>query len=290
MTECAKHYFLAEPHGMCGGVRRALEIVEAHCDNKRFILNEIVHNNFIVDSLKQRGVVTVHSLKEVPEGATVVFSAHGVSRAVEAEAAERRLAVLDATCPLVKTLHRALAGSVAAGEFTILLGHAGHPEVEGTLGQVKPGQVELIQSAEEVGALPDLPPERPVRLLTQTTLDTALVDAVRAALEKRYGAALRADSGVCYATRDRQSAVRALAGKVELLIVIGSARSSNSNRLREVAEDAGCRALLIDRAQELNPGELDGVNAVGVTAGASAPEELLLELTRLLEQYGFCRG
>ncbi len=272
---------------MCGGVRRALELVEQHAHKKLYILNEIVHNNFIVSSLRQKGVATVHNIAEVPCGGTVVFSAHGVSRRVEAEAAARGLNVIDATCPLVKKLHREVADSIANGDVTVLLGHSGHPEVEGTLGQGEPGQVILIESAGDAEHLPECLPGQKVRFLTQTTLDMELVDEVKLAMQKRFGVALTADSGVCYATRDRQSAVREIAGKTELFIVIGSARSSNSSRLREVAASAGCKALLIDRASELDERILDGVCRVGITAGASAPEELLDELASLLEAQGF---
>ncbi len=275
---------------MCGGVRRALELVEKHGSGKLYVLNEIVHNNFIVENLKKRGIVTVHHLNDVPENATVVFSAHGVSRAVEKLAAERCLNVIDATCPLVKKLHKAVAESVNAGEFTVLLGHAGHPEVEGIIGQAEAGLVHLIESAEEVESLPELPEDKKVRFLTQTTLDMEQLDSAFRALKSRYGERLQSDSGVCYATRDRQNAVKELAEKTELIIVIGSPRSSNSNRLREVAESSGCPAILIDRAKDLDLSMLQNISAVGITAGASAPEELMEELTALLKKHGFVPG
>ncbi len=288
MCTKVKHYYIAQPHGMCGGVRRALEIVEANWHEPLYILNEIVHNSFIVDSLGRHGVTTVKSLLDVPTGSTVVFSAHGVSKKVENEAKERGLKIIDATCPLVKKLHKAVAESVESGEFTVLLGHATHPEVVGTMGQLECGRVYIVEDAKGVNKLPET--TQKVRLLTQTTLDTELVEEVGLALKARYGEQLCMDSGVCFATRERQEAVRKIAGKVELMLVIGSAHSSNSNRLREVAEHLGCRALLIERGETLDIQELDGVTSVGISAGASAPDILLQELITLLQKNGFACG
>ena len=225
--------FIARPHGMCAGVRRALDTVEAVLKSAPapvYVLHEIVHNNFIVNRLKERGVIFAETLAEVPEGAVLLFSAHGVSAAVEEEARRRSLRTVDATCPLVKSLQSAASKSFRPGEVLILIGHRGHPEVEGVLGRVPAGgTVHVISGAAEVPGLPELPAGTPVRALSQTTLNLEAVDEVLAALRNRWPQ-LESGPGVCYATTNRQKAVRQLAARCRTLLIIGSPRSSNSNR------------------------------------------------------------
>jgi len=282
-----KRYLVAEPHGMCGGVRRALEKLE-ELGGGIFVLNEIVHNNFIVSGLRARGVRFVKSLEEIPPGSTVVFSAHGVSLAVEEEAARRQLRVIDASCPLVKAVHRAAAQAVAAGALPILIGHARHPEVEGILGQAAPGVIKLVERAADLADLPEVPPERPVRLFSQTTLDGEFVAGLGALLKQKYPQ-LEDCGGICFATRDRQKAVRELAQQVELMIVLGSPGSSNTNRLGEVAA-AFTPVLRLDNPEELDPARLAGLERIGVTAGASVPDILTEKLCSILAENGFQNG
>lgn len=280
--------FIARPHGMCAGVRRALDTVEAVLKSAPapiYVLHEIVHNNFIVNRLKERGVIFAETLAEVPEGAVLLFSAHGVSAAVEEEARRRSLRTVDATCPLVKSLQSAASKSFRPGEVLILIGHRGHPEVEGVLGRVPAGgTVHVISGAAEVPGLPELPAGTPVRALSQTTLNLEAVDEVLAALRNRWPQ-LESGPGVCYATTNRQKAVRQLAARCRTILIIGSPRSSNSNRLREIAEQAGARAFLIDGPQELPP--LDPSQDIGVSAGASAPEELVEATVERLRRLGY---
>lgn len=287
-SSTSKEIYLAEARGMCAGVRRALDCVEkvlAETPGGIYVLNEIVHNTFIVEKLKRRGVVFVRNVAEVPANATLIFSAHGVSRAVEAEAAARSLNVVDATCPLVKKIHRRAAAGAGANAAIILVGHRGHPEVTGTLGRAD-GEIHLIETEDDLAGLPAFPPSRPVWLLTQTTLDPGLVDRLRARLLTKIPQ-LADGGGICYATRERQQAVRAIARHSQLVVIIGSPGSSNSNRLRETAAAAGARAVLIDRAAELPDELLAGVSRVGVSAGASAPDALLDELLTHLRARGF---
>ncbi len=272
---------------MCAGVRRALDVLEGVA-GEVYVLHEIVHNNFIVGRLRERGVRFVESPDEVPEGATLVFSAHGVSRAVEAQARARRLRVVDATCPLVKRVQASAAAGVAAGELVLLAGHGGHPEVEGILGQAEPGAIRLLERVADVAALPAAD-GRPLRLVAQTTLEPEFVEMLRRAVAVRYGAEPEKGAGVCYATADRQNAVRLVAARSELVLIIGSPRSSNSNRLREVAAAVNGNALLLDHPDELDPEQLNRVRTVGVSAGASAPDELIALLLRRLYDAGFTR-
>jgi 4-hydroxy-3-methylbut-2-enyl diphosphate reductase len=279
---------LAQPRGFCAGVVRAVDIVERALETYGrpvYVRHEIVHNRRVVESLEAKGAHFVKELDEVPAGAVTVFSAHGVSRAVEDAAAERRLPVLDATCPLVSKVHHEGRRYRAMGRTVILIGHAGHPEVEGTLGQI-PGEVHLVASAEAVDRLP-IPPDRPVAYVTQTTLSVDDTRATIEALRRRFTDILGPDTrDICYATQNRQSAVRELAGQVDLLLVVGAANSSNSNRLREIGTEQGVPCYMIPDATALQPDWLRGAATVGITAGASAPEALVQEVVAAIARLG----
>ncbi|MCX7962410.1 MAG: 4-hydroxy-3-methylbut-2-enyl diphosphate reductase [Burkholderiales bacterium] len=279
---------LASPRGFCAGVERAIEIVEralALCGRPIYVRHEIVHNRTVVERLRAQGAVFVEELDEVPPGATVVFSAHGVSKAVRAEAERRGLRVFDATCPLVTKVHVEVAKMLAAGYEVVMIGHRGHPEAEGTVGQADAG-ITLIETAEEVERLR---PRDPARLayVTQTTLSVDDAARIVAALKARFPdirGPKRDD--ICYATQNRQDAVKTMAPRCDVVIVVGSPNSSNSNRLREVAEQAGARAYLVESAADLRPEWLAGARCVGVTAGASAPEVLVEALLGRLKALG----
>jgi 4-hydroxy-3-methylbut-2-enyl diphosphate reductase len=279
---------LAQPRGFCAGVDRAIEIVERALEVHGapiYVRHEIVHNKTVVDDLRAKGAVFVRSLDEVPSGATVVFSAHGVARSVEAEAEARALRVFDATCPLVTKVHVEVVKMRAEGREIVMIGHAGHPEVEGTMGQVEDG-ILLVETVDDVGRLEVRDPAR-VAYVTQTTL--SLDDAARVieALKTRFPLiAEPKKADICYATQNRQDAVRFMAPQVDVVLVIGSQTSSNSNRLREVAERFGVPAYLVDRAEQLDPAWVAGAARVGVTAGASAPERLVEELIAHLRALG----
>jgi 4-hydroxy-3-methylbut-2-enyl diphosphate reductase len=281
------HVLIAAPRGFCAGVDRAIEIVEraiARYGAPVYVRHEIVHNRTVVDALKAQGAVFVEELDAVPDGATVVFSAHGVPKSVPADAMTRGLDWLDATCPLVSKVHRQAERQVEAGRHIVFIGHRGHPEVIGTMGQVPPGAMTLVETVEDVAAL-DCTAARPLAYLTQTTLSVDDTATIVAALTARFPAIVgpRADD-ICYATSNRQDAVKAIAGQCDLVLVIGAPNSSNSLRLVEVAERGGTRSRLIERAGEIVPEWLDGLATIGVTAGASAPEALVREVvTRLGE-------
>lgn len=279
---------LAQPRGFCAGVVRAVDIVERALEKYGrpvYVRHEIVHNRRVVESLEAKGARFVKELDEVPSGAVTVFSAHGVSRAVEADAAGRRLPVLDATCPLVSKVHNEGRRYLAMGRTVILIGHAGHPEVEGTLGQI-PGEVHLVASAEAVDRLP-IPPDRPVAYVTQTTLSVDDTRATIEALRRRFSDIQGPDTrDICYATQNRQSAVRELAGQVDVLLVVGAANSSNSNRLREIGTEQGVPCYMIADATALQPDWLRGAETVGITAGASAPEALVQEVIAAIARLG----
>jgi len=272
---------LASPRGFCAGVDRAVRIVEEALHRfgaPVFVRHEIVHNRTVVEELQARGAVFVDDLAEVPAAAPVVFSAHGVPKSVPAEAERRRLMYLDATCPLVSKVHREAERHFANGCHVLLIGHAGHPEVEGTLGQLPAGSISLVQSVAEAARI--APPPGRLAFVTQTTLgvdDTAEIVAV---LRSRFpGLEGPKREDICYATTNRQTAVKAIAAGTDLFVVFGAANSSNSQRLREVAERAGARrALLIASEAALDWAELDGVTTLGVSAGASAPESLVQAL------------
>jgi len=272
---------LANPRGFCAGVERAIEIVERALEAfgaPIYVRHEVVHNRFVIDRLRALGAVFVEELAAVPAGATVIFSAHGVSRAVVDEARQRGLQIFDATCPLVTKVHVEVAALARKGFDVVLIGHAGHPEVEGTLGRFDPrhgGSIHLVETPEDVARL-SVRDARQVAYVTQTTLSVDDTDRVVTALRARFPdmAAPRRDD-ICYATQNRQDAVRELAGEVDLVLVVGSVTSSNSNRLRELAEQCGRPAYLIDGPEDIQPAWLAGVARVGVTAGASAPDSLV---------------
>ncbi len=268
---------LAQPRGFCAGVIRAIQIVDGALERAGapvYVRHEIVHNRHVVDGLRAKGAVFVEDLSEVPAGAVTIFSAHGVSRAVELDARARGLPVIDATCPLVSKVHAQGRRYVASGRALILVGHAGHPEVEGTLGQID-GPVHLVGSADEVAGLP-LGPDAPVAYITQTTLSVDDTRAIIAALEARFSDITGPDvSDICYATQNRQSAVRALCERADVLLVVGSPNSSNSNRLREIGEEMGRPSYLVADGAAIDRRWLDGAAAIGITAGASAPESLV---------------
>ena len=284
---------LANPRGFCAGVDRAIEIVNRALETLGapiYVRHEVVHNKFVVDDLKQRGAIFVEELHEVPDGNTVIFSAHGVSQAVRAEAARRDLKVFDATCPLVTKVHLEVSRQCRAGRDMILIGHEGHPEVEGTMGQWQresgSGQIYLVEDLEDVAALTVQQPEH-VSFTTQTTLsvdDTrAVIDALKAKFPAIQGPK---NDDICYATQNRQDAVRQLAAKCDLVLVVGSVNSSNSNRLRELAERQGVEAHLIDGADEIDPAWIAGRNHIGITAGASAPDVLVRGVITRLRELG----
>ncbi|WP_295362179.1 4-hydroxy-3-methylbut-2-enyl diphosphate reductase [Arenimonas sp.] len=284
---------LANPRGFCAGVDRAIEIVKRAIEllgAPIYVRHEVVHNRFVVDDLKHRGAVFVEELDEVPDGATVIFSAHGVSKAVRAEAERRGLKIFDATCPLVTKVHLEVSRHCRAGRDVILIGHEGHPEVEGTMGQWQreagTGRIYLVEDVADVQALVVDQPEN-LAYTTQTTLSVDDTKAVIEAMRAKFPAILgpRHDD-ICYATQNRQDAVRILAGKCEVVLVVGSVNSSNSNRLRELAEKQGARAYLIDGAECIDPAWVAGASRVGLTAGASAPEVLVQGVVDRLRELG----
>ncbi len=284
-----REIIIAAPHGVCAGVRRALEAVESvlhRCGIPVYVLHEIVHNDFIVNNLRSRGVHFAETLDEVPEGAVLLFSAHGVSAAVEQEARNRKLRIVDATCPLVKRLQVAAAQRSGPGDLLILIGHRGHPEVEGVLGRTGPGMLHVVENEADIAALPDDSGARRISRLAQTTFNCETVETITEALRRRYPA-LECGPGICYATTNRQNAVRELASHCGMMLIIGSQRSSNSNRLREIAASCGCRAFLIDGPEALPPEVFSWWGAIGVSAGASAPEELVERTVTRLEELGF---
>lgn len=282
---------LAQPRGFCAGVDRAIDIVEralAQFGAPIYVRHEIVHNRHVVASLQERGAVFVEDLRVVPGGSTVVFSAHGVSRAVRQEAAQLGLHVFDATCPLVTKVHVEVSKLRREGFELLMIGHAGHPEVEGTMGQSDTG-FHLVESIDDVERLSVVDPER-LAYVTQTTLSVDDCAEIVAALRRRFPRiAEPKKQDICYATQNRQDAVKFMAPKCDLVLVVGSANSSNSNRLREVAEKMGCEAKLVENLQAVDPQWVKGRRRVGVTAGASAPESLVQELVHGLGQLGASR-
>ncbi|MFN3545068.1 MAG: 4-hydroxy-3-methylbut-2-enyl diphosphate reductase [Thiobacillus sp.] len=279
---------LANPRGFCAGVDRAIAIVERALEKfgaPIYVRHEVVHNTYVVNDLKAKGAIFVEELSEVPAGATVIFSAHGVSQAVRAEAEARGLKVFDATCPLVTKVHVEVAKMREKGLEIVMIGHKGHPEVEGTLGQSQGGMY-LVETPEDVATLQVADPDK-LAYVTQTTLsvdDAArVVDALRARFPNIVGPK---KDDICYATQNRQDAVKLLARQCDLVIVVGSPNSSNSNRLREVAEKLGVPAYLVDAASEIRPEWLDGKTRIGITAGASAPEVLVRAVMERLHQLG----
>ena len=279
---------IAAPRGFCAGVDRAIEIVERALEKfgaPVYVRHEIVHNRYVVDSLKAKGAIFVEELDEVPDDAPVVFSAHGVPKSVPAEAERRELLYVDATCPLVSKVHRQAERQIEKGQHILFIGHAGHPEVIGTMGQVPEGQITLVETVEDVATLP-FTPEDDLSFLSQTTLSVDDTAQIIAALKARFPniVAPKAED-ICYATSNRQAAVKAIAPDSDLVLVIGAPNSSNSLRLVEVAERLGTPARLIQRAAEIDPAWLEGVGTIGLTAGASAPEELVREVIDRLSQW-----
>ncbi len=279
---------LAQPRGFCAGVERAIEIVEralALYGPPVYVRHEIVHNQRVVETLRTKGARFVKEVDQIPEGAVTVFSAHGVAEAVEHRAAARGLRTIDATCPLVSKVHHEGRRYAAKGYDVVLIGHHGHPEVIGTMGQI-PGVVHLVAGVADVGALKPTDPKK-LAFVTQTTLSVDDTRDIIAALRERFSAIVGPDTrDICYATQNRQTAVRAFAGSVDAILIVGARNSSNSNRLREIGEAAGVPAYLVEDADALDPTWLEGASAVGISAGASAPEELVQELlTRLGSLY-----
>ncbi|MDG4563390.1 MAG: 4-hydroxy-3-methylbut-2-enyl diphosphate reductase [Candidatus Competibacter sp.] len=286
------HIHLANPRGFCAGVDRAIGIVDRALElfgAPIYVRHEVVHNRFVVDDLRRRGAVFVDELDEVPEDATVIFSAHGVSQTVREEAARRGLKVFDATCPLVTKVHMEVARHGNAGREVVLIGHAGHPEVEGTMGQydeAQGGRMYLVETVEDARTLSVSNPAE-LAYVTQTTLSVDDTARIVATLRERFPAIQgpRKDD-ICYATQNRQDAVKELSGHCELMLVVGSRSSSNSNRLRELAEKQGTPAYLIDGPEDIDPAWLAGKAAIGVTAGASAPEVLARQVIARLRDLG----
>ena len=279
---------LAQPRGFCAGVVRAIDIVEKAIEKfgaPVYVRHEIVHNRHVVENLKAKGAIFVEEISEIPDGVHTVFSAHGVAKTVFADAKARGLPVLDATCPLVSKVHAQARRYVSKGRSLILIGHAGHPEVEGTMGQVD-APVYLVSTEADVAAL-ELASDEPISYVTQTTLsvdDTrAVIDALRARFTNIVGPDI---SDICYATQHRQTAVRDLCKVADIILVVGSTKSSNSNRLCEIGREEGLPSYLIADSDDLDPKWLEGVNAIGLTAGASAPEELIQEVIEALRRLG----
>ena len=282
------HVLLARPRGFCAGVNRAISIVNRALERYAppvYVLHEIVHNTHVLDALRGRGAIFVEELEEIPAGAVTIFSAHGVSQAIAEQATALGLRTIDATCPLVSKVHRRMIGLHRKGYDVIVIGHKGHPEVEGTCGQAE-GPVHLVSKPSEIASLQATNPDR-IGYVTQTTLsvdDTAeMVEAIR----RRFPAVAAPErTDICYATTNRQLAVRRLADRVDLVLIVGSKNSSNSNRLREVAELRQTPAHLIDDAGEMDPGWFVGVERVGISAGASAPEHLVVQVVDWLRRHG----
>jgi 4-hydroxy-3-methylbut-2-enyl diphosphate reductase len=285
----SKKILLAKPRGFCAGVDRAIDVVEMAlevCGGPVYVRKEIVHNRHVIESLQAKGAAFVEEIDEVPAGAVVIFSAHGVSPEVRRKAAARRLQVIDATCPLVTKVHLEAIRFAREGLAIILVGHKGHEEVEGTTGEV-PGRIQVVGSLDEAERVQVPDPDR-VAVITQTTLGVDDANQIIHVLRRRFPKLLTpASDDICYATQNRQTAVKVLAKEADVVIVLGSDNSSNSKRLREVAEGAAARGYLVDDALEVDPAWLEGARCVGVTAGASAPEHLVQEVVAYLRARGF---
>ncbi len=283
-----KEILLAQPRGFCAGVDRAIEIVEralAQFGAPVYVRHEIVHNAYVVADLRNKGAIFIEELDDVPAGSHLVFSAHGVSRAVKAEAEQRGLKVFDATCPLVTKVHVEVAKMREEGREIVMIGHQGHPEVEGTMGQSE-GGMHLVETIADVESLQVASPDQ-LAFVSQTTLSVDDTADIIAALKRRFpGIAEPKKGDICYATTNRQQAVKFMAPQVQLVIVVGSPNSSNSNRLREVAANLGAQAYMVDKAEQIDPAWLTGVSRIGVTAGASAPEILVQQVIDRLKALG----
>lgn len=283
-----KEVLLAQPRGFCAGVDRAIEIVERALKEfgaPIYVRHEIVHNAYVVDDLRRKGAIFIEELEDVPAGNTVIFSAHGVSKAVQAEADARGLRVFDATCPLVTKVHVEVAKMRREGREIIMIGHHGHPEVEGTMGQVNEGMY-LVETVDDVDALQVRNPDM-LAFVSQTTLSVDDTADIIAALKKKFPLIAEPKKGdICYATTNRQEAVKFMAPQVDVVVVVGSPNSSNSNRLREVAEKKGTAAYMVDNASQVDPSWIEGKSRIGVTAGASAPEVLVQAVIDRLKELG----
>jgi 4-hydroxy-3-methylbut-2-enyl diphosphate reductase len=278
---------LAKPRGFCAGVERAILMVEKSI--KKFgepvyVRHEIVHNKFVVDSLRKIGAIFVEELSEVPMGAVVVFSAHGAPKNIYEEAKKMRLKIIDATCPIVKAVHKSVVKYASTDCFIVLIGHKGHAEIDGTMGQLEPGRIHLISSVEDTENLPSS--KKVVAYLTQTTLSSEDTADIIFALKEKYPHIQGAKTGnVCYATTNRQNAIRSICEKIELLLIVGSKNSSNSNRLCELGKKNGVNSILVDSIEDLKSEMFEGLNAVGISSGASAPEYLVLEIIKWLREH-----
>lgn len=283
-----KEILLAQPRGFCAGVDRAIEIVERALQEfgaPIYVRHEIVHNAYVVEDLRRKGAIFIEELEAVPPGNTVIFSAHGVSKAVQTEAEQRGLRVFDATCPLVTKVHVEVAKMRREGREIIMIGHQGHPEVEGTMGQADDG-MHLVETVDDVNKLQVKDPET-LAYVSQTTLSVDDTADIIAALKRKFPNIAEPKKGdICYATTNRQEAVKFLAPQVDVVVVVGSPNSSNSNRLREVAEKKGAVAYMVDNASQINPAWLEGKTRIGVTAGASAPEVLVQAVIDRLKELG----
>ena len=293
MQQTDKTLTLASPRGFCAGVDRAIEIVERALElfeHPIYVRHEVVHNRFVVNSLKQKGAVFVEELDEVPDNSIVIFSAHGVSKQVEEQAKQRNLTVYDATCPLVTKVHMEVKRFSEKNYDVILIGHAGHPEVEGTLGRFEPGSkghIYLVESVSDAETL-EVNNENKLSIVTQTTLSVDDTQAIIDTLKQRFPSLkLPKKEDICYATQNRQDAVKQIARHCDAVFVVGSPNSSNSNRLKEIAEHLGCTAWLIDNKDEIKESMLKNVKSIGVTAGASAPEVLVQDVIHFLQASGF---
>lgn len=285
----SKTIMLANPRGFCAGVDRAISIVERALEEYGapiYVRHEVVHNKFVVDNLREKGAVFIEDLNDVPEGATLIYSAHGVSKAVQDEAAARGFRVFDATCPLVTKVHKEVARLDTQGYQIIMIGHAGHPEVEGTMGQLSEGVMLLVETVDDVAGLQVRNPDK-LAHVSQTTLSVDETRDIIAALQARFpNIKSPHKEDICYATTNRQEAVKELAAQCDLVIVVGSPNSSNSNRLREVAVLRGVEAHMVDNAGELQRQWFEGKTQVGVTAGASAPEVLVEDVVKTIQSWG----
>ncbi|MBN2642764.1 MAG: 4-hydroxy-3-methylbut-2-enyl diphosphate reductase [Victivallales bacterium] len=287
-----KKLFLASPRGFCAGVRRALDTVEAALNKSNdviYVYHEIVHNDYVVRNLRARGVVFVDNITEVPENGIIVFSAHGVSLCIENEAQQRNLKTIDATCPLVKKIHNRGRELVKSGYVVFILGHSDHPEIKGTLGQLRGDAFVIENLVQFERAAKNIPPDAKVAYLTQTTLNINDTSDIVTAMKSRFPG-IHGESDICYATANRQNAIKLLASKCDTVFVIGSAKSSNSNRLREVAGSHGARAFLVNDYTEVTEAMLKGAKNVGVSAGASAPDCLVYDLCEFLTGKGWSKA
>lgn len=288
MNSDISEVLLAEPRGFCAGVDRAIEIVEralAKFGAPIYVRHEIVHNTYVVNELKAKGAIFIEELSDVPPGATLVFSAHGVSKAVEQEARDRGFSIFDATCPLVTKVHVEVAKLAKEGYEFIMIGHKGHPEVEGTMGQLSSG-IHLVEDVEDVARVAPLQTEK-LAVVTQTTLSVDDAAHIAAAVRARFPAVREPkQQDICYATQNRQDAVKIMSPQVDLVIVVGSPTSSNSNRLRELAQRLGTESYMVDSAEELQPAWFEGKTRIGLTAGASAPEVLVREVIDRVRAFG----